>query len=48
MVRAMRYRAQKMTVSAADGLESFVAAESAEVGAAGEEIGEMFDFDLSL
>ena len=48
MVRAMRYRAQKMTVFAAGGLESFVAAESAEVGAAGEEIGEMFDFDLSL
>jgi uncharacterized membrane protein YjgN (DUF898 family) len=48
MVRAMRYRARKMTVSAAGGLESFFAAESAEVGAAGEEIGEMFDFDLSL
>jgi uncharacterized membrane protein YjgN (DUF898 family) len=48
MVRAMRYRAGKMTVFAAGGLESFVAAESAEVGAAGQEIGEMFDFDLSL
>lgn len=48
VVRAMRYRADKMTVFAAGGLESFVAAESAEVGAAGEEIGEMFDFDLSL
>jgi len=48
VIRAMRYRAQKMTVFAADGLESFVAAESAEVSAAGQEIGEMFDFDLSL
>jgi uncharacterized membrane protein YjgN (DUF898 family) len=44
----MRYRAQKMTVVAAGGLENFVAAEFAEVSAAGEEIGEMFDFDLSL
>jgi uncharacterized membrane protein YjgN (DUF898 family) len=48
VIRASRYRAQKMTVTAAGGLESFVAAESAEVSAAGEEIGEMFDFDLSL
>ena len=48
VIRAMRYRAQRMTVIAAAGLESFVAAESAEVSAAGQEIGEMFDFDLSL
>jgi len=44
----MRYRAEKMTVLAEGGLDSFVAHESAEVNAAGEEIGEMFDLDLSL
>ena len=48
VVRAMRYRTQKMTVIAAGGLAGFVAAESAQVSAAGEEIGEVFDLDLSL
>jgi len=48
LVRAMRYQAQKMTLFAEGGLDSFVVAESAEVSAAGEEIGEMFNFDLSL
>ena len=48
LVRAMRYQAQKMTLFAEGGLDSFVVAESAEVSAAGEEIGEIFNFDLSL
>jgi uncharacterized membrane protein YjgN (DUF898 family) len=48
VVRSLRYRASKTTVIAAGGLETFVAAESAQVSAAGAEIGEMFDFDLGL
>ena len=48
VVRTMRYRAEKMTLLATGGLESFVAAESAPVSAAGEEVGEMFDVDIGL
>jgi uncharacterized membrane protein YjgN (DUF898 family) len=47
-VRTMRYRADKMTVLASGGMGSFVAAESAQVSAAGEEVGEMFDIDFGL
>lgn len=47
-VRTMRYRAEKMKVVAAGGLDCFVGAESTQVSAAGEEVGEMFDTDLSL
>jgi hypothetical protein len=35
-------------VHAQGGLDQFVAAESANVSAAGEEVGEMLDFDFSL
>ena len=48
VVRTMRYRAGKTTLLAAGGLAGFVAAESAQVGATGEAVGEMFDFDFSL
>ena len=48
VVRTMRYRAEQMTLLAADGLDGFVAAESAPVSAAGEEVGEMFDVDIGV
>ncbi len=48
MVRAMRYRADNLVIHAESGLKEFFAAESASVGAAGEEVGEMLDFDFSL
>ena len=48
VVRTMRYRAQNLEIVAAGSLEAFVTAESANVSAAGEEVGEMFDFDFSL
>jgi uncharacterized membrane protein YjgN (DUF898 family) len=48
VVRTMRYRAGKTTLLAAAGLGEFVAAESAQVSATGEAVGEMFDFDFSL
>jgi uncharacterized membrane protein YjgN (DUF898 family) len=48
VVRTLRYRADKATVLAADGLDRFVAAESAQVSATGEEVGEMFDVDFGL
>ena len=47
-VRTMRYRTQRMTVIAAGGLDGFVAAETATVTAAGEEVTELFDFDISI
>jgi uncharacterized membrane protein YjgN (DUF898 family) len=48
VVRTMRYRAENLEIVAAGSLEAFVTAESANVSAAGEEVGEMFDFDFSL
>jgi uncharacterized membrane protein YjgN (DUF898 family) len=48
VVRTMRYRAEHTTVIAAQGLDRFTAAESAQVGAAGEEVGELFSFDIGL
>ena len=47
-VRTMRYRAENTTLVTADGLDQFVAAESSQVGAAGEEVGEMFNIDIAL
>ena len=48
VVRMMRYRASKMTLIAAGGLGGFLQAESSQVGAAGEEVVELFDFDISI
>lgn len=48
VVRLHRYRASKTTMIASGSLDEFVQAEADEVGAAGEEIGEMLDFDVSL
>jgi uncharacterized membrane protein YjgN (DUF898 family) len=47
-VRAARYRASKTAVIAAGPLDSFAQAQAQSLGAAGEEIGEMFDFDIAL
>ena len=48
VVRTMRYRAAKMAVIAAADLDQFVQGESSQVGAAGEEVGEMFDVGVGL
>ena len=48
LVRTLRYRAENLVVIAPEGLGRFDAAAGAEVGAGGEEVGEMLDFDFSL
>lgn len=48
VVRVHRYRASKTTMIASGSLDDYVQAEADHVGAAGEEIGEMLDFDVSL
>ena len=47
-VRLARYRAACMTLVAAGSLDEFVATQTAEVSAAGEETAEMFDLDIAL
>lgn len=48
VVRMARYRASKTAAIAAGPLDSYVQAESRQVSAVGEEVGEMFDFDIAL
>jgi uncharacterized membrane protein YjgN (DUF898 family) len=48
VVRTMRYRASRMTAIGAGPLDSFVQAESQQLSATGEEVGEMFDIDFGL
>ena len=48
VIRTLRYRASRFVVVAAGPLESFVEGEAAQVGAAGQEIAEVFDFDVAL
>ena len=48
VLRTLRYRASKFVVVAEGPLESFVEGEAAQVGAAGQEIAEVFDFDVAL
>jgi len=48
VIRTLRYRAEKMTVIATDALDHFVAGESTQVAAAGEEVSEMFDIGIGL
>ena len=48
VVRTMRYRAEKMLLVAGSGLGHFVQSESSQVGAAGEEVGEVFGIDIGL
>ncbi|HET6493721.1 MAG TPA: YjgN family protein [Burkholderiales bacterium] len=48
VVRTMRYRAEKMVLVASAGLARFVQDESSQVGAAGEEVGEVFGIDIGM
>lgn len=48
VVRVARYRAACLSLLPAGSLDEFVAAQTAEVTAAGEETGEMFDIDFAL
>ena len=48
VVRTHRYRASKTTVIASGPLDSFVQAETQQVSATGQEVGEMFDIDIAL
>ncbi len=47
-VRMTRYRIERLELVVREDLDSFVAARQEEVGAAGEEIGDLFGFDFSL
>lgn len=48
VIRTYRYRASKTTMIASAPLDGFVQAEADHVGAAGQEIGDFLDFDVSL
>lgn len=48
VIRAARYRAECLALRTEHGLDRFLAGTVAHVSAAGEEMGEMFDIDLSL
>jgi uncharacterized membrane protein YjgN (DUF898 family) len=48
VVRTLRYRANHTRLSATEDLDSFAAGEANAVAATGEEVGEMFGFDISL
>ena len=48
VMRTARYRAECLAIECAGGLEAFAAGVATQVGAAGEEMGEMFDIDVSL
>ena len=47
-VRVARYRAEALTLESASNLETFLGQLAKEVSATGEEMGEFFNFDLSL
>ncbi len=48
MVRTARYKANHLSLQARGELDAFVANEETQVNALGEEMGEMFDFDVGL
>ena len=48
VIRTWRYRMSKTAMTAAAPLDGFVQAEADHIGAAGQEIGDMLDFDVSL
>jgi uncharacterized membrane protein YjgN (DUF898 family) len=48
VIRTHRYRASKTIVIAAGSLDGFVQGEARQTGAAGQEIGEMFDLDIAF
>jgi uncharacterized membrane protein YjgN (DUF898 family) len=47
-VRLAAYRASRLQLIATDGLDHFIADEQEQVNAAGQEVGEIFDFDLGF
>jgi uncharacterized membrane protein YjgN (DUF898 family) len=47
-IRTLRYRARHLAVIAAGPLDGFVPSESEQVSAAGEEVADLFDFDVGL
>ena len=48
VIRVMRYRAECLMLESTTSLDEFICGVSAQVGAAGEELGEFFSIDLSL
>lgn len=48
VIRTLRYRAARFAVVAAGPLEGFIEDQTAQVGAAGQEIAEVFDLDVAL
>jgi len=48
VIRTLRYRAARFALVAAGPLESFIEDQTAQVGAAGQEIAEVFDLDVAL
>jgi uncharacterized membrane protein YjgN (DUF898 family) len=47
-VRVARYRAECLSLRGEGSLDGFIADATRQVAATGEEMGEMFDLDLSL
>jgi uncharacterized membrane protein YjgN (DUF898 family) len=48
VIRTMRYKAAKFAAFASDPIDTFTQAAVVQVGAAGQEIAELFDFDIAL
>ena len=48
VIRTLRYKAGKFAAFASEPIDTITQAESAQVGAAGQEIAELFDFDIAL
>jgi uncharacterized membrane protein YjgN (DUF898 family) len=48
VIRTLRYRAAKFAAFASAPIDAITQAEGAHVGAAGQEIAELFDFDIAL
>lgn len=47
-IRMARYRINNLALAVSGSLDNFIATEAEQVNAAGEEIGEVFDFDIGL
>ena len=48
VIRTLRYRAAKFAAFASAPIDAITQAEGVQVGAAGQEIAELFDFDIAL
>ena len=48
VIRTLRYKADKFAALASEPIDTITQAESVQVGAAGQEIAELFDFDIAL